>query len=233
MPSLIALLGLRDGPTDGVADYCEFLSRALSKQGVEVQTARVPWDEIGWPHALWHLFRESAAWRGKWVVLQYTAMGWSRRGFPVGALVAVAILRLRGARCAILFHEPSGASGTRLTDRIRCAFQDWTVRTLHRVTEKSVFTVPLDAFPWLSTRPDAPLSFRWVRIFPKISPIGPRRLSTANLRKTVVVFCVSDPPHQQREIREICPCCARRSRRWNSVACHFRRPRYFRSKRGN
>ena len=58
IPDMIALLGLRDGPTDGVADYCEFLSRALSKRGVEVQAARVPWDKIGWPRALWHLFEK-------------------------------------------------------------------------------------------------------------------------------------------------------------------------------
>jgi glycosyltransferase involved in cell wall biosynthesis len=203
MPSLIALLGLRDEPTDGVADYCEFLSRALSKQGVEVQTARVAWDRIGWPRALWHLFRESATWRGKWVVLQYTAMGWSRRGFPIGALVSVAILRIRGARCAILFHEPSGASGPRLIDRIRGAFQDWTVRNLHHLSQKSVFTVPLSSFSWLS---DAPGRAAFIPLGSNI-PEDLTNKTTMSMhsspRKTVVVFCVSDPPHQQREINEI------------------------------
>src|SRR5580704_17619743 len=153
MPRLIPLLGRRDGTMDGVTEYCTSLRRELPEHGFEVQLARVPWDQIGWPRALWGLFRESAAWRGHWVLLQYTALGWSRRGFPIGALLAVSILRLRGARRAIFFHEPSGAGGNRLIDRVRRAFQDWTVCILHRVTEKSVFTVPLDAFPWLSRAP--------------------------------------------------------------------------------
>ena len=147
--------------------------------------------------------RESAAWRGQWVLLQYTALGWSRRGFPIAALLAVAILRLRGARCAILFHEPSGAAGPRLIDRIRCAFQDWTVRALHRLTEKSVFTVPLDAFPWLSHAPGRAV---YIPLAPNIPENLTPRTATSiqnDPRKTVVVFCVSGPPHQQREVGEI------------------------------
>jgi glycosyltransferase involved in cell wall biosynthesis len=203
MLRLIPLLALRDGEMDGVTEYCNSLRRELPKHGFEVQVARVPWDKIGWPRALWNLFRESAAWRGQWVLLQYTALGWSRRGFPVGALVSVAILRLRGARCAIFFHEPSGAGGPRLIDRIRRAFQDWTVRTLHRVTEKSVITVPLDAFPWLSR---APGRVAYIPLAPNIPEnLAPRTATSiqSDPRKTVVVFCVSEPPHQQREISEI------------------------------
>ena len=146
-----------------------FFAGALSKRGVEVQMARVPWDKIGWPRALWRLFRESAAWRGKWVVLQYTALGWSRRGFPIGALVSLAVVKLRGARCATMFHEPSGTSGPRVIDRIRGAFQDWTVRYLHHLSQKGVFTVPLGSVSMaVTTCQAAPLSFLWVRIFPKI-----------------------------------------------------------------
>lgn len=203
MPDMIALLGRRDEPTDGVADYCEFLSRALSKRGVEVQTARVPWDKIGWPRALWRLFRESAAWRGKWVVLQYTALGWSRRGFPIGALVSLAVVKLRGARCATMFHEPSGTSGPRVIDRIRGAFQDWTVRYLHHLSQKGVFTVPLGSVSWLS---DVPGRAAFIPLGPNIPENLTPRTATciqSDPRKTVVIFCVSEPPHQQREIGEI------------------------------
>jgi hypothetical protein len=203
MPDMIALLGRRDEPTDGVADYSELLSRALSKRGIEVQAARVPWDKIGWSRALWHLFRESATWRGKWVVLQYTAMGWSRRGFPIGALVSVAIVKLRGARCATVFHEPSGTSGPRVIDRIRGAFQDWTVRNLHRLSRKGVFTVPLSSVSWLS---DVPGRAAFIPLAPNIPEnLTPRTATSiqSESRKTVVVFCVSEPPHQQREISEI------------------------------
>jgi len=203
MPVLITLLAHRDGNLDGVTEYCTSLRRELPKHGLEVQLERVPCDKMGWPRALWDLFRESAAWRGKWVLLQYTALGWSRRGFPIGALAAVAILRLRGARCAVLLHEPSGAGGPRMIDRIRCAFQDWTVRTLHRVTEKSVFTVPLDAFPWLSRALGRAV---YIPLAPNIPEnLTPRTAASiqSDPRKTVVIFCVSEPPHQQREIGEI------------------------------
>src|SRR5580658_10242880 len=149
MPCLIALLGRRDTPTDGVSDYCESLSRALSKRGVEMQTARASWDKLGWFRALWNLFRESRTWRGQWVSLQYTAMAWSRRGFPVGALVSLAILRLRGVRPAIMFHEPYAISAPGLLDGIRVAFQNWTLRTLHRFSLKSIFTMPLHTVFWL------------------------------------------------------------------------------------
>ena len=98
-------------------------------------------------------FEKAAAWRGKWVVLQYTALGWSRRGFPIGVLVSLAIVKLRGARCATMFHEPSGTSGPRVIDRIRGAFQDWTVRNLHHLSQKGVFSVPLSSVSWLSDVP--------------------------------------------------------------------------------
>src|SRR5271154_5344685 len=146
MPLLIPLLAVRDGDMDGVTEYCNSLRRELPKHGFDVQLAGVPWDKIGWPRALWNLFRESAAWRGKWVLLQYTALGWSRRGFPLGAVAVSAILRRRGARCALVFHEPyrQAPGSRRWIDRVRGACQDWVVRSLHIRAEKSIFADPLD-----------------------------------------------------------------------------------------
>jgi glycosyltransferase involved in cell wall biosynthesis len=208
MTLLIPLLALRDGDMDGVTEYCNSLRRELPKHGFEVRLARVPFDKIGWPRALWNLFRESAAWRGQWVVLQYTALGWSRRGFPVGALITVAILRLRGARCAIFFHEPVGAGGPGLIGSIRRVFQEGIVRTLHRITDKSVFTVPLDGFPWVSRAPGRAV---YIPLAPNIPENLTHRTATSiqsDPRKTAVVFCVSEPPHLQRELGEIA-CAAR------------------------
>src|SRR5271170_7965713 len=109
----IALLGRQDKPTDGVEDYCLFLGRALASQGIELEPVRVPWGEIGWIGALRQLSRESSAWRGKWVLLQYTTFMWSRRGFPLGVVVAMTILRRCGARVAIVFHEACRQGGPR------------------------------------------------------------------------------------------------------------------------
>src|SRR5487761_2159038 len=100
----VALLGRKDEPTDGVEDYCTFLGRALADCGVELRAVRVPWLKQGWLGALRGLRRDAAAWRGQWVLLQYTALSWSRRGFPFGALAVLGVLRRRGVRCAVVFH---------------------------------------------------------------------------------------------------------------------------------
>src|SRR5271168_943192 len=96
----IAVLGRRDTPADGIADYCAHLAHALGKCGIELRLSRVDWVGCTWLGALRNLLRESKDWRGKWILLQYTALGWSRRGFPVAALLPLVILRLKGARCA-------------------------------------------------------------------------------------------------------------------------------------
>jgi glycosyltransferase involved in cell wall biosynthesis len=199
----IALLGRRDVPADGIADYCAHLQHALEPHSIALQLARVEWPKLGWLAALRKLLRESKSWRDNWVILQYTALAWSQRGFPIGALLSVAILRLRGARCAVLFHEPWGTSGPRRIDRIRCAFQNWTVRTLHRLSRKSIFTVPLNTVGWLSREAE---HSAFIPLGPNIPENLTNRSATRNqngLRKTVAVFCVSDPPYHQREISEI------------------------------
>ena len=68
----------------------------------------------GYIQELRQLRRECASWRGKWVLVQYTALGWSRRGFPFGALAVLVILRRGGARVAVVFHEPDRQAGSSL-----------------------------------------------------------------------------------------------------------------------
>jgi glycosyltransferase involved in cell wall biosynthesis len=146
---MIALLGKHDTPTDGINDYCNFLGQALARRGFTLTRVRVSWDEEGWTRALRRLWRDSADWRGEWVLLQYTALTWSRRGFPYGVLAARAILRKRGARCAVVFHEHTGFGGSSWRERIRHACQMWIVRTLYRGASTSIFTIPLDTVGWL------------------------------------------------------------------------------------
>ena len=150
----IALLGRQDMPTDGIADYCLFLARGLAPQGVELKQVRVPWAEIGWIGALRRLSRESVAWRGQWVLLQYTALSWSRRGFPFGAVAALSILRRRGVRCAVVFHEPNNQGASGLLGGLRCASQDWVIRRLYNAATKSIFTAPLETVTWLAKEED-------------------------------------------------------------------------------
>src|SRR5437899_10773969 len=119
MSDLVALLGRRGAPTDGLEDYCTWLGRALLTRGHDLERIRVPWRDVGWLRALWHLWLESAASRGRWVLVQYTAMSWSGRGFPLGLVAVLAILWLRSCRIAIVFHDPAGSTGRRSVDRRR------------------------------------------------------------------------------------------------------------------
>lgn len=200
---LVALLGRREIPTDGVVDYCAFLGRALAERGVTLTPARVAWEDTGWISALRGLWRESASWRGAWVVLQYTALAWSRRGFAFPAPLAVAILRRRGARCAVLFHESGRHGGPRWRDRARGACQDWVVRALHRGAEKAIFTKPLETIAWL------PAGERKAAYIPiganipeKFAPLT-EQVGLRGSGKTVAIFCLSPPPNLSLEIADL------------------------------
>jgi glycosyltransferase involved in cell wall biosynthesis len=197
----IALLGRRDTPTDGVEDYCTFLGAALAQQGVEMKIVRVPWAEEGWFRSLRRLWRESAGWRDQWVLLQYTAMGWSHRGFPLGALAALTILRGKGVRTAVIFHDPFRQGGQRWIHHLRGAFQDWIVRRLYAGATKAIFADPLETLRWLP-RNDSKAVF--IPIGANIPEQHRESSSRSNGNaKTVAIFCLSDPPNRGRELAEI------------------------------
>jgi hypothetical protein len=203
MESWIALLGRRDTPVDGVEDYCNCLAQALARRDVSVKTARVEWADRGWLDALLRLRRDCVEWRGKWVLLQYTALGWSRRGFPLGAFLALAILKRHGIRCAVMFHEPSGLGGPGWIDRIRSSCQDRIVRALFRRADKSIFTIPLHSVAWL---PKETANAAFIPIGANIFEPVARRPVTANRNgavNTVTIFCLSDPPNLQNELDDI------------------------------
>ena len=199
----VALLGRKDEPTDGVEDYCTFLGRALADCGVELRPVRVRWLKQGWLGALRELWRDAAGCRGRWVLLQYTALSWSRRGFPLGALAVLTVLRRRGVRCAVVFHEPWSQGQTPgWRGRVRGACQDWVIRRLYRRATKAIFTNPLDNIPWLP-KDDAKSAF---------IPIGaniPERVTRRSgctlegRRKNVIVFGVTGAPAMSREVEEI------------------------------
>lgn len=207
MKSVLALLGRPDTPSDGVADHCAFLGRALTRRGVDFTIVRAPATDKSWLRSLSRLWRMSAAWRDQWVLLQYTALGWSRRGFPFAAVAAILLLRSRGVRCGVVFHEPFRQGGDRnlaWKDAIRGACQDWTIRALHRFARISIVTLPLDKIPWLAAKdPKAAV----IPIAANI-PEGPSRPDLAppggnsSNRKTVAVFCFTPGPNSAMEVAD-------------------------------
>ena len=202
MFSLIALLGRRDSPTDGVQDYCEFLGSALGRHDVTFTIARVDWMETGWLAALWELWRSSESWRGSWVVLQYTALAWSRRGFPLGAVAVLTILRCHGVRCGVMFHESHYNGGARWLDWIRGACQSWVTRRLYGLASKVIFADSLETIKWLPKTDSK-------AIFIPIGASVPERVSLTpkprgdGAPKSVAIFCVTGAPQASIEIEEI------------------------------
>ncbi|MHB8485078.1 MAG: glycosyltransferase family protein [Candidatus Acidiferrales bacterium] len=149
LPEPLALLGRLDLPTDGVRDYCVQLSAAFGRRGECLDIAEVRWENKGWLATIGQLWKDSKKWRGRWVLFQYTALSWSRRGFPVGALAAIQILKLRGAKVCIVFHDIRYDQARGWKQRTRVAFQYGTMRTAFRWAARCILTVPAAQVPWL------------------------------------------------------------------------------------
>ena len=209
MPSLVTLLGRGEFPADGVADYCANLARALKPLGYETKIERVNWFEDGWLAALARVWREARRPDRPWFLLQYTALGWSTRGFPLGAALVMLIFKLRGVRCGVMFHEPwrQGLEHPRAVDRVRAWLQEWTIRRLYGLSDRCIFSIPLKVVGWL------PASDR-KSFFISLGPNIPEKLDGAmkphdasDRERTVSVFCLSPQPYAKLEVRETAAAC--------------------------
>jgi glycosyltransferase involved in cell wall biosynthesis len=192
----VSLLGRADTPTDALEDYCTWLKRALERQGQSMEIMRVPWATKGWLRGLGWVWREAKNWHGNWVLLQYTALGWSRRGFPVGAALVLWIARHRGANCAVVFHDALPYSGPRWIDRFRRTVQLWVMRRLYGLSLHSIMTVPVEKVPWLplpATKAQfIPIAANLSGTF--VSSIGRELIRDENSPKTVAVFGITGAP---------------------------------------
>jgi glycosyltransferase involved in cell wall biosynthesis len=147
---IIALLGRKDEPTDAVEEYCRYLGAALEGHDFAMQIRRVPWEKHGWSDALEALKLQAAAWRGTWVLVQYTALAWSARGFPRKLLGVLRILKRAEARVGVVFHDVEPYPGSRVLDKIRRSSQLRTMRASLSLADARIFTVAPDHVSWLS-----------------------------------------------------------------------------------
>jgi len=145
----ILLLGHRDDPTDGVADYCDNLQKYGAANGLDFEIVRVQWAEKGWRAALGELREAAAAWRDRWVLLQYTTLAWSRRGFPLRAPQVLDVLRNCGARPGVVFHDLVATAGKGIVGNTRAYCQLSVLRKLYERSNLAIFTLPLQKLPWL------------------------------------------------------------------------------------
>ena len=148
--TVVALLGRRDNPTDAVQEYCGYLGTALQKHGFALQIRRVPWESLSWRGAVDALRLQAAQWCDTWVLVQYTALAWSSRGFPRRFLEVLEILKSAGAFLGVVYHDVEPYHGTRFVDRLRRHDQVRTMRRASQLVDLAIFTVPLSRITWLS-----------------------------------------------------------------------------------
>jgi glycosyltransferase involved in cell wall biosynthesis len=200
---VIALLGRKDVPTDAVEQYCRYLGAALQSHDFQLEIRRVPWEVHGWPDALDALRLQAASWRGRWVLVQYTALAWSKRGFPYRFSRFLQILKSAGARIAIVFHDVEPFRGPRLIDRVRCRVQLHTMRRSLARADLAVFTIPPEKLAWLATVPPQAV---FVPVGPNlpIPPATPTHFQQDRV-PTIGVFSITGGEPGARETRVIIP----------------------------
>lgn len=147
---IIALLGRRDTPTDAVEEYCCYLHEALREQGFDSELVRVPWDGSGWGAALKKLEVQAKAWPGCWIFVQYTALAWSKRGFPTRLLRVLNVLREARTHVAIVYHDVLPFAGQRFVDRVRRLTQVYVMNKAMSLAELGIFTIPTTKISWVS-----------------------------------------------------------------------------------
>jgi glycosyltransferase involved in cell wall biosynthesis len=200
---VIALLGRRDAPTDALEDYCTFLGRVLSRRGCELEIRRVGWMEQGWSRALADLERAASRWRGQWVLVQYTALSWSKRGFPRSYLRVMRLLRKSGTRTAVVFHDVQPYGGARLVDRLRRRAQLRVMRAAYDQAERSILTVPLELVKWLPADLHKATFIPVGANVPELPAAGRHAAAGDRAAKTIAVFGVTGGQAMQREVADI------------------------------
>ncbi len=197
---IVAVLGRRDEPTDGVADYCSWLGSALAAYDYKLKIVRVPWHDRGWSAALAELRQNAAAWRGCWVLLQFTNLAWSRRGFPLHVPRVLSILRKSGAHCGVVFHDFAPASGIRWIDRARRYCQGRVLRRLYAQADLGVFTITTSKIPWIARDPARAV---FIPVGANLPEPAFDSAARADAKKTVAIFSITGAASRKTEVADI------------------------------
>jgi glycosyltransferase involved in cell wall biosynthesis len=200
----IALLGRRDEPTDAVEEYCRYLGDAWRAENYDLKIERVEWAGHGWGLALRELRRRARSWKGAWVLVQYTALAWSARGFPLRFLGVLKTLRAAGARVAVVYHDVEPYEGKRVIDRLRRRAQLHTMREALSGADAAIFTVPTEKLSWVG-RHRGNAFFIPVGANLPVSgvAVSARKNISTDEKLTVVVFGVTGGESGKQEIKNI------------------------------
>src|SRR6202158_243774 len=200
---VIALLGRPDAPTDAVEEYCRYLGEALMAEDFELVIERVAWPESGWARAASALRRRAREWREEWVLVQYTALAWSTRGFPLRFSRVLKILKAAGARVGVVFHDVEPFSGKRVIDQLRHGAQLHAMRKALRLSDAAVFTVPMEKISWIKRRPGKGCFIPVGANLPTSVEANSRKGILTGGRLSVAVFGITGGEAGRKEIENI------------------------------
>jgi glycosyltransferase involved in cell wall biosynthesis len=116
---------------------------------LKLEIVRIRWDQVGMRASLRQLSKRIGDSQDSWFLLQYTALGWSNRGFPARAVRTMKYLKARNACCAVVFHDAEAYAGNRWIDHVRRTVQLSVMRRLLKLSDVSVFTVPRQKISWI------------------------------------------------------------------------------------
>jgi len=200
---VIALLGRPDAPTDAVEEYCRYLGEALMAEDFELVIERIAWPESGWTRAASALRRRARGWRGAWVLVQYTALAWSARGFPLRFPRVLKTLKAAGVRVGVIFHDIEPFDGTRLIDRVRRRAQLHVMRKALRLSDETVFTVPIEKISWAKDQSGKGCFIPVGANLPASGKANPREDISTGGKLSVVVFGITGGESGRWEIENI------------------------------
>jgi glycosyltransferase involved in cell wall biosynthesis len=127
---------------------------------------------------------------------------WSRRGFPPLFLLVLCVLRIRGARAAVVFHDPEPYGGKRLVDRVRRVCQRIVMRRAYSWSAASILPVPLERVAWLPRQGTKATFIPIGANLPAITTPG-RSARNGHEATTIAVFAVTDAGDISKEISDI------------------------------
>jgi glycosyltransferase involved in cell wall biosynthesis len=197
---VILLLGRRDHPTDGVADYCEKLREYGAARGLSFESVQVGWAEKGWRAALAELRAAATAWRDRWVFLQFTTLAWSHRGFPLRAPSVLDVLRQCGARPGVVFHDFAPLTGSGIVAVAREFCQLRVLRQLYERSDLAIFTIPVKNISWLPMRRDHAV---FIPVGPNCPEASPNSRFADGATKTIAVYGVTGGSQTLPEVADI------------------------------
>jgi glycosyltransferase involved in cell wall biosynthesis len=135
--------------------------------------------------------------------VQYTALAWSKRGFPLRFPRILKTLKAAGVRVGVVFHDVEAYSGTRVIDGVRRRAQVHTMLEALRLSDAAVFTVPMENISWLKRHPGNACFIPVGANLPTSGEANSRKGISTGGKLSVAVFGITGGESGRKEIENI------------------------------